>query len=154
MVRDAVNNFRLDPRRLTLEVTETVFVQDMDFAVQTLKRLKDVGVSISVDDFGTGYSSLSYIKKLPVDNLKIDISFVRDVAKDQDSASIVTAITTLARSLNLKTIAEGVETEEQRNILHLLRCDMGQGYLFSPAIPAEDLKKWFMRREEPGEAQG
>lgn len=146
MVRDAINNFRLDPRRLTLEVTETVFVQDMDFAVRTLKQLKDIGVSISVDDFGTGYSSLSYIKKLPLDNLKIDISFVRDVAIDQDTASIVSAITTLARSLNLKTIAEGVETEEQRNILHLLRCDMGQGYLFSPAIPAEDLKKWFIPR--------
>lgn len=147
MVREAIDDFRLDPRRLTLELTETVFVHDMDFAVQTLKRLKDVGVSISVDDFGTGYSSLSYIKKLPVDNLKIDISFVRDVAKDQDTASIVSAITTLARTLNLKTIAEGIETEEQRQILHLLRCDMGQGYLFSPALPAEDLETMFMHQE-------
>lgn len=141
MVRDAINTFRLDPRRLTLEVTETVFMHDMDFAINILKRLKDEGVTLSVDDFGTGYSSLSYIKKLPVDNLKIDISFVRDVTRDQDAASIITAITTLARSLNLKTIAEGVETEEQRNILHLLRCDMGQGYLFSRAVSAEDFGK-------------
>lgn len=148
MVREAISDFRFDPRRLTLEVTETIFEQDMDFAIQTLKRLKDVGVTISVDDFGTGYSSLSYIKKLPVDNLKIDISFVREVAKDQDTASIVTAITTLARSLNLKTIAEGVETEEQRNILHLLRCDMGQGYLFSHAVPAEELRKMFVPQQE------
>jgi diguanylate cyclase (GGDEF)-like protein/PAS domain S-box-containing protein len=144
MIREAVSDFRIDPRRLTLEVTETVFIQDMDFAVRTLKRLKDIGVSISVDDFGTGYSSLSYIKKLPLDNLKIDISFVRDVAVDQDAASIVTAITSMARTLKLKTIAEGVETEDQRKILHLLRCDMGQGYLFSPAVPPEDLERMLM----------
>jgi diguanylate cyclase (GGDEF)-like protein/PAS domain S-box-containing protein len=136
MVQDTINDFRLDPARLTLEVTETVLMHDMDFAIRILKRLKDVGVMLSVDDFGTGYSSLSYIKKMPVDNLKIDISFVRDITKDPDSVSIVTAITALARSLELKTIAEGVETEEQRNILHLLRCDMGQGYLFSPALAA------------------
>jgi EAL domain-containing protein (putative c-di-GMP-specific phosphodiesterase class I) len=141
MVQEAVNDYRLDPRRLTLEVTESMFMHDMDFSIKTLKRLKDVGVMISVDDFGTGYSSLSYIKKLPVDNLKIDMSFVRDVARDQDAASIVTAITTLARSLDLKTIAEGVETEEQRNILHLLRCDMGQGYLFSRAVSAGEFEK-------------
>jgi diguanylate cyclase (GGDEF)-like protein/PAS domain S-box-containing protein len=148
MVSEAVRDFRLDPRRLTLEVTETVFIQDMDFAVLTLKRLKDIGVSISVDDFGTGYSSLSYIKKLPVDNLKIDISFVRDVASDQDAASIITAITSMARTLNLKTIAEGVETEDQRKILHLLRCDMGQGYLFSHAVPPEDLEKMLMNKAD------
>lgn len=141
MVQDTINEYRLDPRRLTLEVTESMFMHDMDFSIRTLKRLKDVGVTLSVDDFGTGYSSLSYIKKLPVDNLKIDISFVRDVTKDQDAASIITAITTLARSLDLKTIAEGVETEEQRNILHLLRCDMGQGYYFSRAVSAGDFEK-------------
>jgi diguanylate cyclase (GGDEF)-like protein/PAS domain S-box-containing protein len=146
MVQDAIRNFRLDPARLTLEVTETVFIQDMDYAIRTLKRLKDVGVTLSVDDFGTGYSSLSYIKRLPVDNLKIDISFVRDVAQDQDAASIVSAITALARGLELKTIAEGVETEEQRTILHLLRCDMGQGYLFSPAVSGEELEKLVMNQ--------
>jgi EAL domain-containing protein (putative c-di-GMP-specific phosphodiesterase class I) len=112
-----------------------------DLTISILKKLKDTGVSISVDDFGTGYSSLNYIKKLPVDNLKIDMSFVRDVAKDPDAASIITAITSLARSLSLKTIAEGVETEERRNILHLLRCDMGQGFYFSPAVPAAEYEK-------------
>ena len=141
MVQEAINGFRLDPSRLTLEVTETMFMHDMEFSIKTLNRLKDVGVSLSVDDFGTGYSSLSYIKKLPVDNLKIDMSFVRDVTRDQDAASIITAITSLARSLDLKTIAEGVETEEQRNILHLLRCDMGQGYLFSRAVSAGEFEK-------------
>jgi len=141
MVADAIREFRLDPRRLTLEVTEGICIHDMDLTISILKKLKDTGVSISVDDFGTGYSSLNYIKKLPVDNLKIDMSFIRDVAKDPDAASIITAITGLARSLSLKTIAEGVETEEQRNILHLLRCDMGQGFYFSPAVPAAEFKK-------------
>lgn len=141
MVTDAIREFRLDPRYLTLEVTEGICIHDMDLTISILKKLKDTGVSISVDDFGTGYSSLNYIKKLPVDNLKIDMSFVRDVTRDPDAASIITAITGMARSLNLKTIAEGVETEEQRNILHLLRCDMGQGYYFSPAVPAAEFEK-------------
>jgi EAL domain-containing protein (putative c-di-GMP-specific phosphodiesterase class I) len=141
MVSDAIREFRLDPRYLTLEVTEGICIHDMDLTISILRKLKDTGISISVDDFGTGYSSLNYIKKLPVDNLKIDMSFVRDVAKDPDAASIITAITGLARSLNLKTIAEGVETEEQRNILHLLRCDMGQGYFFSRAVPAAEFEK-------------
>jgi diguanylate cyclase (GGDEF)-like protein len=139
-VADAISGFKLDPAHLTLEVTESVCLQDMEFAIKTLRRLKDMGVSLSIDDFGTGYSSLSYLKRLPVDNIKIDISFVRDVATDQDTASIVSAVTTLARALNLKTIAEGVETEEQRKILHLLRCDMGQGLFFSPAVSAREFE--------------
>lgn len=142
MVSDTIKEYKLDPRRLTLEITESIFMHDMDFASAVLRRLKNIGVSISVDDFGTGYSSLSYLKKMPVDNVKIDISFVRDVAKDPDAASIVTAITTMARSLSLKTIAEGVETEEQLNILRLLRCDMGQGFFFSPALPAREFEEY------------
>jgi EAL domain-containing protein (putative c-di-GMP-specific phosphodiesterase class I) len=141
MVADTIKTFGIDPKRLALEITENIFMDDLDFANSVLKRLKDLGVSISVDDFGTGYSSLSYLKRLPVDNIKIDISFVRDVTIDPDVASIVTAIVAMARSLNLKTIAEGVETEEQRNILRLLRCDMGQGYYFSPALLPRDLEK-------------
>lgn len=141
LVSSLVRETGIDPRLLALELTESICIQDIDFAVGVLRKLKDVGVSLSVDDFGTGYSSLSYIKKLPLDTLKIDMSFVRDVTRDPDAASIVTAITGMARSLDLKTIAEGVESEEQRNILHLLRCDMGQGYLFSPAVPAADFER-------------
>jgi diguanylate cyclase (GGDEF)-like protein len=148
-VADAIGVFGLDPRHLTLEVTESTCLRDMDFAIRTLKALKDMGVSISIDDFGTGYSSLAYLKRLPVDTVKIDISFVRDVAKDQDSASIISAITTLARSLKLRTIAEGVENEDQRKVLHLLRCDMGQGYLFSPALPANELDALLAREAAP-----
>jgi diguanylate cyclase (GGDEF)-like protein/PAS domain S-box-containing protein len=141
MVSEAIRDMGIDPRNLTLELTESICIQDMDLTISLLKKLKQVGVSISVDDFGTGYSSLNYIKKLPVDNIKIDMSFIRDVAKDPDAASIITAITSLARSLQLTTIAEGVESEEQRNILHLLRCDLGQGFYFSPAVPASEFKK-------------
>jgi diguanylate cyclase (GGDEF)-like protein/PAS domain S-box-containing protein len=139
MVGDAVKEHAIDPRQLTLELTESICVRDIELASGLLRKLKDVGVSISVDDFGTGYSSLSHVKRLPVDNLKIDMSFVRDVTSDPDAASIITAITTMARSLGLKTIAEGVESEEQRNILRLLRCDLGQGYLFGPAVAADAL---------------
>ena len=139
LVAGVVRDMNIDPQRLTLELTETICIQDIDFAIAILKKLKDTGVTLSIDDFGTGYSSLSYIKKLPVDILKIDQSFVREVTRDQDSVSIITAITTMARGIGLKTIAEGVESEQQRHVLHLLRCDMGQGFYFSPAVPADQL---------------
>jgi EAL domain-containing protein (putative c-di-GMP-specific phosphodiesterase class I) len=131
----------VDPKLLTVEITESAFMQDIEFTNSVLKKLKDTGVSISIDDFGTGYSSLSYLKRFPIDNLKIDISFIREIAIDPDTASIVTAIISMARTLNLKTIAEGVETEEQLKILHLLKCDMGQGYYFSKPLPAKDAEK-------------
>ncbi|HYQ79990.1 MAG TPA: EAL domain-containing protein, partial [Anaeromyxobacteraceae bacterium] len=139
MVVEAVRQHALEPGQLALEVTESVCLEDLDFAVGVLKRIRNAGVSVSVDDFGTGYSSLSYLKRLPVDTIKIDISFVRDVTHDQDAASIVSAITSLARSLGLRTIAEGVETEEQSRVLHLLRCDMGQGFHFSRAVPSAEV---------------
>jgi len=140
-VKQSIDEFGIDPSHLTLEVTESICIDDLDFASVILKKLKNIGVAISIDDFGTGYSSLSYLKKLPVDNVKIDMSFVKDITTDPDAASIVSAVTTLARNLNLKTIAEGVETEEQWRILRLLRCDMGQGFYFSPAVPAPAISK-------------
>jgi EAL domain-containing protein (putative c-di-GMP-specific phosphodiesterase class I) len=144
MIAEMIRELGIDPRFLTLELTESICIHDIDFAITVLKKLKDVGVAISIDDFGTGYSSLSYIKKLPIDNLKIDMSFVRDVTMDPDAASIITAITSMARSLNLKTVAEGIETEEQLNILRLLRCDMGQGFYFGAAVPASDFDKFLV----------
>lgn len=147
-VARTVQEVNIDPRQLTLELTESICIHDMDFTNSVLKKLKDIGVSLSIDDFGTGYSSLSYIKRLPVDTIKIDIAFVRDVSKDPDAASIITAITSMARSLELKTIAEGIETEEQRNILRLLRCDMGQGFYFSPALPPKEFERIIVGRHE------
>ncbi len=141
MVENTIKETGVDPASLALEVTEGIFMQDLDYTSEVLGQLRGLGVSISVDDFGTGYSSLSYLKRLPVDNVKIDMSFVKDIATDPDAASLVMAITSLARSLNLKTIAEGVETEEQWKILRLLRCDMGQGFYFSPALLPEDFEK-------------
>ena len=116
-------------------------MKDQEFAITVLRRLKKLGVSIAIDDFGTGYSSLSYLKLFPVDYIKIDQSFVKDVATDPDTTALVTAIITMAHSLGLMTIAEGVETEEQWKILRLLKCDMGQGFYFSQALTPLEFEK-------------
>ena len=131
------------PSLLTLEITESAFMQDIEFTKSVLTAMKEIGCSISIDDFGTGYSSLAYLKRFPIDNLKIDISFIREMVQDPDSASIVVAIINMAHTLNLKTIAEGVETEEQWNFLRLLRCDMGQGFYLSKPLPAGEIEKLF-----------
>ena len=141
MVENTIKEFGIDPRSLTLEITESIFVKDQEFSIKVLKRLKGIGVAIAIDDFGTGYSSLSYLKRFPVDYVKIDQSFVQDVATDPDATSLVTAIINMAHSLNLKTIAEGVETEDQWKILRLLKCDMAQGFYFSAALPPMDVEK-------------
>jgi EAL domain-containing protein (putative c-di-GMP-specific phosphodiesterase class I) len=117
-------------------------MQDTEFTRHVLNKLKGAGFSISIDDFGTGYSSLSHLKKLPVDNLKIDISFIREIAHDPDTASIVTAIIGMAHTMNLKTIAEGVETEEQWKILRLLRCDLAQGFYYSKPVSAGEVERF------------
>jgi diguanylate cyclase (GGDEF)-like protein len=126
----------LDSHYLDLELTESSIMKNAEAAVRSLGALKEMGVKIAIDDFGTGYSSLGYLKRLPIDMLKIDRSFVRDVATDADDASLVMSIITLAHNLRLRVIAEGVETEEQRRFLHLLRCDEWQGYLLSQPVPA------------------
>lgn len=142
-VASAIREFGIDPKRLILEITESIFMKDQEFAVSMLRRLKNTGVAIAIDDFGTGYSSLSYLKRFPVDYVKIDQSFIKDVATDPDATSLVTAIINMARSLNLKTIAEGVETEDQWKILRLLKCDMAQGYYFSRAVPPKEIETYF-----------
>ncbi len=139
-IENTVHELGIDPHRLVLEVTESTFMKDQEYAITMLRRLRSIGVSISIDDFGTGYSSLSYLKKFPVDMIKIDQSFVKDVATDPDTTSLVTAIISMAHSLNLKTIAEGVENEDQWKVLRLLKCDMGQGYYFSLAVPAKEFE--------------
>jgi EAL domain-containing protein (putative c-di-GMP-specific phosphodiesterase class I) len=118
-------------------------MQDAEFAAGMLNRLKSMGINISIDDFGTGFSSLASLKRLPIDALKIDRSFVRDVTSDPDDAALVNAIIMLARNLHLKVIAEGVETEDQLRLLQLLRCDEIQGYFFSKPLPADRLTTIF-----------
>ncbi len=126
----------VDPRLVEIELTETAIMQDARASISTLERLKSRGVSISIDDFGTGYSSLSYLKRLPLDTLKIDQSFVRDIATDTNDAAIVRAIIGLARSLGIKVLAEGVEDDTQLSFLNNYGCNYGQGFLFGrPLVP-------------------
>ncbi|MCO6057683.1 EAL domain-containing protein [Pseudomonas sp. MOB-449] len=126
-----------DPKKLKLELTEGLLVEDMDSTIAKMMELKDIGIGLSLDDFGTGYSSLSYLKSLPLDQLKIDQSFIRDVLVDPNDAAIACAIVSLSRILGLSVIAEGVETEAQRAFLFSHGCRTYQGYLFSPPMSAE-----------------
>ncbi len=128
-----------DPASIELELTETTFSQNTEETLQTLWQLKELGVALAIDDFGIGYSSLSQLKRFPVDRLKIDQSFVRDIPRDADDAAISRAIIALGHSLQLKVIAEGVETLAQREFMQEAGCDLMQGYLFSPPVPAAHL---------------
>lgn len=127
------------PERLEIEITESCLHENIALVRSMIVSLKNQGIKVSLDDFGTGYSSLAYIAKLPITALKIDRSFITEINKGPQGLAIVSAIIALAHSLNLKVIAEGVETVEQSRLLHLLRCDEAQGFLFSPPMPAEEI---------------
>ena len=139
----------LAPNHLELELTESSIMQNPEFAASVLTRWKNLGINISIDDFGTGFSSLAALKRLPIDALKIDQSFVRDAQSDADDGAIVVAIITLAHNLRLKVVAEGVETEDQLRFLQSLRCDEIQGYFFSKPRPAEALVSLFDSATKP-----
>ena len=126
-----------DPRWLELELTESMLMNDVDSTIDRLKSLKSSGIQLSIDDFGTGYSSLSYLKRFPIDSLKIDQSFVRDLTSSPDDAAIATSIILMGHSLKLNVVAEGVEDESQLAFLQVLQCNEVQGYLFSPPVPPE-----------------
>ncbi|PLY60320.1 bifunctional diguanylate cyclase/phosphodiesterase [Herbaspirillum sp. BH-1] len=145
-VSDVLAQSGLAPSCLELEITENVVMKDAEKSVATLHALKRLGLQISVDDFGTGYSSLSYLRRFPVDALKIDKSFVRDIARDADSAAIVKAVISLAHILNLRVIAEGVEDEEQHAFLKENACDEVQGYYFGKPMAVADFTEWLTRR--------
>jgi diguanylate cyclase (GGDEF)-like protein/PAS domain S-box-containing protein len=136
-IRSAVAEAGVSAAMLGVEVTESALIDDPEKASVTLSRLKDMGLAISIDDFGTGYSSLSYLKRFPIDCLKIDRTFVRDIATDPDDAAIVTAIITMAQSLKLDVVAEGVENQEQLDFLRARGCAAAQGFFFSRPLPAE-----------------
>jgi diguanylate cyclase (GGDEF)-like protein/PAS domain S-box-containing protein len=131
---------------IDLEITESVFVDDLAGSIEKLEFARSRGVSVAIDDFGTGYSSLSYLGRLPIDALKIDRSFVIRMTDDPQNTSIVNTVISLAHSLDLKVIAEGVETIEQARLLRLLKCDQAQGFLFSRPVPADEVAKLFERR--------
>jgi EAL domain-containing protein (putative c-di-GMP-specific phosphodiesterase class I) len=133
---------------LELEVTESVMMQEQDAVIATLDRLGAMGIGLSIDDFGTGYSSLSYLKRLRVNKLKIDQSFVRDATESEGAAGIVRAVVQMAKALGLSTLAEGVETEAQRDLLIACGCDGAQGYLFAKPLTADELTTW-LRQQPP-----
>ena len=136
---DTLEERDFPPSRLTLEVTEGVIMRDIDRAIGVIDMLKAKGLRLALDDFGTGYSSLAYLKKLPMDLLKVDRSFITDMAEDPAAAELVHAIIRLARTLELKVTAEGIETVEQLKILEGFGCDHYQGYLCSKPITAEEM---------------
>lgn len=153
---DRVNNWitktGLDSSLLEVELTETSIMQDPEAAAATLARLSAAGVRVSIDDFGTGYSSLAYLKRFPLDALKIDRSFVRDVTTDASDGAIVRTIIALARHLGLQVVAEGVETVEQLNFLRANSCRFAQGFYFSPAVPADEVFEVVARLERQWQA--
>ncbi len=142
MVLRKIKENKGNPKKLIIEITESALMENMDIIREDIEKLSKEGIRVEIDDFGTGYSSLAYLKKLPVYALKIDREFIKDIPKDKDDTAIVKAIISMAKSLEKKTIAEGIETEKQLKFLKELKCDYGQGYLFSPPLPAEEFEKF------------
>ncbi|WP_193111554.1 EAL domain-containing protein [Sulfurimonas paralvinellae] len=140
MLRKKIKKYNFDTKRLELEVTESDLMKDTQKVIRDLHAIHALGIHIALDDFGTGYSSLSYLKKLPIDKLKIDQSFVRDIPDDEEDSAIVKAIIAMAKSLGLTTIAEGVETQSQREFLYANGCESIQGYFYSKPIPAKEME--------------
>jgi EAL domain-containing protein (putative c-di-GMP-specific phosphodiesterase class I) len=140
-IKNILQKTKLDPKYLELEITESM-TMDVEHTTQSLLELKKLGLKISIDDFGTGYSSLSYLKMFPIDKLKIDRSFVRDMILDPNDAAIVSTIIAMTQHLKLRVIAEGVETEEQINLLRNHQCKEVQGYWYSPPVPSDNMRNY------------
>ncbi|MED5619903.1 putative bifunctional diguanylate cyclase/phosphodiesterase [Ideonella sp. BN130291] len=151
-IHESVSMYGVPHRAIQLEITETGLMKDLQNVIPSLHRLNEIGVEISIDDFGTGYSSLAYLTTLPISELKIDRSFVRDLGITPQSSAVVTAIIALARSLGLRVIAEGVENLRQMEVLHRLGCGVMQGFLFSRPIPPDDLERWLQQTVLPRKA--
>jgi EAL domain-containing protein (putative c-di-GMP-specific phosphodiesterase class I) len=146
MIARTCEETKIDPSLLELEITETVAMQNGSMTIGVLRQLRELGIRIGIDDFGTGYSSLSNLKNFPIDTLKIDQSFVRDLTTDANDAAIATTVIAMAHSLNLRVIAEGVETAEQLVFLKQRGCHEVQGYLISKPLPVQSLKKLLASR--------
>jgi len=139
-VQDAIQHHDIDPKLLKLELTESIMLEEIEGTIATMNILNEIGVLFSMDDFGTGYSSLQYLRQLPLDQLKIPLSFVRDITTNIDDESIVRTIIAMAHSLNMSVIAEGVETEDQRQLLLKNGCTHYQGYLFGRPVPIKQFE--------------
>ncbi len=141
-MRDLLEVWQQRPERLTFEITESALMADPAAALDVLERIAAIGCKLSLDDFGTGYSSLAYLQKLPIDELKIDRSFVIAMDRDDNAAVIVRAVVKLAKGLGLAVVAEGVESEETFERLRALGCDQAQGYWFGSAMTGDQLLSW------------
>jgi diguanylate cyclase (GGDEF)-like protein/PAS domain S-box-containing protein len=143
MVENVIKNTKMNPKRLEVEITESIIMENMESTVNVLNELRKMGAKVSLDDFGTGYSSLNYLKKLPIDMLKIDKSFVNELSTNKDEQAIAKAVIELAHSMHLSVTAEGVETKEQLDFLKNYNCDKAQGFLFSKPVPANEIEILF-----------
>ena len=147
-VKKIIDSNKIDTRFLTLEVTESYLLGDIDEKIKLMKELRSMGLKLSLDDFGTGYSSLNYLRKLPLDELKIDGSFIKEVSERSDCRAIVCAIVSLARSLSLSTVAEGVEKKEELTFLRKIGCKQYQGFYFSKPVPGDELVKLILEHKK------
>lgn len=144
----AITMSGIEPSLLEMEVTESFIMNDPERWIALLKQMQALGVSIAIDDFGTGHSSLSYLRKLPIDKLKVDMSFVKDIPQREDACAIVNSIIDLAQNMKIATLAEGIETKEQERYLQEHGCEQGQGYLYAKPMNVKDLKVWMMNRHK------
>jgi EAL domain-containing protein (putative c-di-GMP-specific phosphodiesterase class I) len=149
-----IQNSGVDPQLLTLELTESILLGEIGKKIESMKRLKDLGFKLSIDDFGAGCSSLRYLRRLPLDELKIDRSFFTNLFKDTMGRSLLSSLILLARNLNLRTVAEGVETEQQQRFLQEERCDPYQGLLFKPTLEARKFSSFFPSCHQTPEPPG
>ncbi len=149
LIAEATASVGLVPSALTVEITEGVMMDNCAATVATIEAVAGLGVRLSLDDFGTGYSSLSSISTLPIEEIKLDRSFMRDLETDKNARAVASAVVRIGRSLGLTVVAEGVETEAQRRFLQGLRCHVLQGYLFAPAMPPEAFEAWVDQRLRP-----
>jgi EAL domain-containing protein (putative c-di-GMP-specific phosphodiesterase class I) len=145
MVANIIQEYSINPSFITFELTETMLMSDTENMLKKLKELKRIGIKLSIDDFGTGYSSLRYLNRFPLDTLKIDRSFVKDLPESSDASAIVNAVLALAKALKLKTIAEGVETEQQLEFLQKTTCNAVQGYFFAKPLPVAEFQDYWKR---------
>jgi EAL domain-containing protein (putative c-di-GMP-specific phosphodiesterase class I) len=145
-IAEVLKETGVDPDCLDLEVTESIAMSDVERTASQLRELRRMGVHVSIDDFGTGYSSLNYLKKLPIERIKIDKSFVQDIANSADDRAIISAVTSMARKMGIRTVAEGVETEEQLAFLRSAECDEAQGFLFSRPLSADQFRELITAR--------
>ena len=144
-ISNLIDKYEISPQSLELEITENTLMENPEALESDLNALRKMGLTLAIDDFGSGFSSLNYLKRLPVDVLKIDRMFIRDIDRDENDKAIVSGVVALAKSMGLSTVAEGVETEEQYHLLQQLGCDTCQGYYFGKPVSAADFESAFLR---------